>query len=164
MKLSVTLNVNGTNYFIVVEPHWTLAYVLREVLGLTGTKVACGTGDCGCCTVIADGKATLSCLTLAASAEGLKIETIEGASTQFKEKLHPIQTTFAEIGGAQCGFCIPGMVMNMKAFLEENPTCTEADLRRALGGNICRCTGYAKQVEALISARDLLFQERRLPH
>lgn len=161
MKLPVALNVNGTNHLVFVEPYWTLAYALREVLGLTGTKVACGTGDCGSCTVIADGKAILSCLKLAAAADGMKIETIEGVSTESKEHMHPIQAAFAEMGATQCGFCIPGMIMNMKAFLAENPRCNEEDLRRALGGNICRCTGYAKQVEALINARDSLAHKRR---
>jgi carbon-monoxide dehydrogenase small subunit len=161
MKIAVTLDVNGTMHALFVESHWTLAYVLREVLGLTGTKVACGTGDCGCCTVIADGKAILSCITLAAAAEGMKIETIEGISDASKRQMHPIQTAFAETGAAQCGFCIPGMIMNMKAFLEEKPTRTEEDLRRALGGNICRCTGYTKQVEALIKVHRSLSYKRR---
>jgi carbon-monoxide dehydrogenase small subunit len=164
MKLSITLNVNGTNHSALVEPHWTLAYLLREVLGLTGTKVACGTGDCGCCTVIVDGRAILSCITLAAAADGMQIETIESVSTEFKEHMHPIQGAFAEMGAAQCGFCIPGMIMNMRAFLGENPTRTEEDLRRALGGNICRCTGYTKQIEALIDARDSLTCKRRQSH
>ena len=160
LKIAVTLDVNGIRHEIFVEPHWTLAYVLREVLGLTGTKVACGTGDCGCCTVIANGRAVLSCITLAAAAEGVRIETIENLSGE-SEQLHPIQATFAETGAAQCGFCIPGMIMNMKAFLDEKPTCTDDDLRRTLGGNICRCTGYTKQVEALIKVRDSFSRKRR---
>jgi len=164
MKIPIILNVNGTSHAVIVESYWTLAYVLRDMLRLTGTKVACGTGDCGCCTVIADGRAILSCITLAAAAEGMKIETIEGLSADGTRELHPVQSAFAETGAAQCGFCIPGMMMNMKAFLDETPTCTEEELRRALGGNICRCTGYAKQVEALVKARDSIRRKQRARH
>jgi len=163
LKIPITLHVNGTSHEIFVDPHWTLAYVLRDVLSLTGTKVACGTGDCGCCTVIADGRAILSCITLAAAAQGMRIETIENLSSGL-ESLHPIQAAFVETGAAQCGFCIPGMIMNMKAFIDEKPTCTDDDLRRALGGNICRCTGYTKQVEALIKVRNSFSKKRRNRH
>lgn len=153
-KIPIRLIVNGAYHEILVKPHWTLSFVLRDILNLTGTKVACGTGDCGSCTVIANGKAILSCLTLAAKADRMKIETIESLATG--GHLHPIQIAFTEQGAVQCGFCIPGMIMNMKAFLEENPTGNEEELKRALGGNICRCTGYVKQIEALVKARDLL--------
>jgi len=128
--------------------------VLRDILNLTSVKVACGTGDCGCCTVIAHGKAILSCLTPAAKADGMQIETIESLSIE--GRLHPIQTKFVEHGAVQCGYCVPGMIMNMKAFLADNPNSSEEELRRVLGGNLCRCTGYIKQVEALLKARDEL--------
>ena len=155
MKIAIETTINGNRYEALVSPHWTLAFMLREILNLTGTKVACGTGDCGCCTVIMNGKAVLSCLTLATKADGAEVETIEGLTAPGRSE--PIQEAFNAMGAVQCGYCIPGMVMNMKAFLDENPQCTEADLRRALSGNICRCTGYAKQIEALIKVRDGFF-------
>ena len=156
-KLLVNLKVNGVHHDILIKPHWTLAYVLRDILNLVGTKVACGTGDCGCCTVIMNGKAVLSCLTLAAKAEGAEVQTIEGVALQ--GLLHPIQRAFTQDSAVQCGYCIPGMIMNLKAFLDENPECDEGELRRVLGGNICRCTGYVKQVEAVLKARDIIAAE-----
>jgi carbon-monoxide dehydrogenase small subunit len=156
-KLLINLIVNGVHHEILTKPHWTLAHVLREILNLTGTKIACGTGDCGCCTVIMNGKAILSCLTLAVKAEGADIQTIEGLALE--GRLNPIQMAFTQDGAVQCGYCIPGMIMNMKAFLDENPESDAEDLRRVLGGNICRCTGYVKQVEALLKARDTIALE-----
>jgi len=154
LKIEIRTTVNGTPRQILVSPHWTLAFMLREILNLTGTKVACGTGDCGCCTVIMNGKAVLSCLTLATKADGAKIQTIEELAAN--GHIEPIQEAFTNTGAVQCGYCIPGMIMNMKAFLDENPRSTEHDLRRALGGNICRCTGYTKQVEAMVKVRNIL--------
>jgi carbon-monoxide dehydrogenase small subunit len=156
-KILINLIVNGVDHEILAKPHWTLAYVLREILNLNGTKVACGTGDCGCCTVIMNGKAVLSCLTLAVKAEGAEIQTIEDLASG--GRLNPIQLAFTQDDAVQCGYCIPGMIMNMKAFLDENPDSDEAELRRVLGGNICRCTGYAKQVEAVLKARDIIAME-----
>jgi carbon-monoxide dehydrogenase small subunit len=127
-----------------------LLEVLRENLGYTGTKRACGTGDCGACTVIMDGRTVLSCLMLAVEAIGKEIVTIEGLVTD--EKLHPIQQAFVEHGAIQCGFCSPGMILSAKALLDENERPTLADIRAAIGGNLCRCTGYAKIVEAIEAA------------
>ena len=161
-KLLINLGINGVQHEILIKPHWTLAYVLREVLNLNGTKVACGTGDCGCCTVIMNGKAILSCLTLAAKAAGAEVRTIEGLASE--GRLDPIQTAFTQNDAVQCGYCIPGMIMNLKAFLNENPESDKQELRRVLGGNICRCTGYVKQVEALLKARDMIALEGKRPN
>ncbi|MEM3420763.1 MAG: (2Fe-2S)-binding protein [Candidatus Hadarchaeum sp.] len=148
-KILVRLNVNGKNYEVEVKPHWTLLQVIRDKLGLTGTKYGCGTGECGACTVLIDGKPMTSCLVLAASAEGRKIVTIEGISS---DKLHPIQEAFIEEGAIQCGYCTPGMILTAKALLEKNPHPTEEEVRRAIDGNLCRCTGYVKIVKAILKA------------
>ena len=158
-RIPINLTVNGIRYEVLVKTHWTLSFVLRDILNLPGTKIGCGTGDCGCCTVIANGKAILSCLTLAVKADGMRVETIEALARD--GQTHPLQTAFVQHGAVQCGFCIPGMIMNMKAFLAENPKSSEEELRRALGGNICRCTGYAKQIEALVEAKDELMPEEK---
>jgi carbon-monoxide dehydrogenase small subunit len=155
----INLTVNGTRHQVLVKPHWTLATVLRDSLNLMSVKVACGTGDCGCCTVIADRKAILSCLTPAAKADGMEIETIEGLRKG--GEIDPLQKSFVQQGAIQCGFCIPGMIMNIKAFLAENPNSSENELKNVLGGNICRCTGYVKQVEAVVKARDALTCRKR---
>ncbi|MBC7219297.1 MAG: (2Fe-2S)-binding protein [Hadesarchaea archaeon] len=149
-KIRVKLNVNGKEYEVEVKPHWTLLQVIRDQLGLTGTKYGCGTGECGACTVIIDGKPMTSCLVLAASAEGRKIVTIEGISNG--DRLHPLQEAFIEEGAIQCGYCTPGMILTAKAFLERNPNPTEEDVRRAIDGNLCRCTGYVKIVRAILKA------------
>ncbi|MGC8817134.1 MAG: (2Fe-2S)-binding protein [Candidatus Hadarchaeum sp.] len=149
-KIRVKLNVNGKNYKVEVKPHWTLLQVIRDQLGLTGTKYGCGTGECGACTVLIDGKPMTSCLVLAASAEGRKIVTIEGISSE--GKLHPLQEAFIEEGAIQCGYCTPGMILAAKAFLERNPNPTEEEVRRAIDGNLCRCTGYVKIVKAILKA------------
>lgn len=149
-KFSVKLDVNGEIYDIKVLPHWTLLYVLREEIGLTGTKYSCGTGECGACTVLMDGKAVSSCLMLAAQAEGKKIVTIEGLSDG--AELHPLQEAFIKHGATQCGFCTPGMILSAKALLDENPHPTEEEVREAIAGNLCRCTGYVKPVEAILAA------------
>lgn len=149
-KIRVKLNVNGKEYEVEVKPHWTLLQVIRDQLGLTGTKYGCGTGECGACTVIIDGKPMTSCLVLAASAEGRKIVTIEGISNG--DRLHPLQEAFIEEGAIQCGYCTPGMILTAKAFLERNPNPTEEDVRRAIDGNLCRCTGYVKIIKAILKA------------
>lgn len=150
MKRIIELRVNGETYEVAVEPQRTLLEVLREGLGLTGTKKACGTGECGACTVIINGRAVLSCLTLAVEAQGQEVFTIEGLAQD--GKLHPLQRAFVEHGAIQCGYCTPGFIMTAKAFLEENPTPSREEVRRAIGGVLCRCTGYAKVVEAILAA------------
>lgn len=144
---SVILTINGRNYTVHVEKKWTLLYVLREVLDMTGTKCGCGTNDCGACRVIVDGKAKNSCCLLASKLEGSRIETIEGLAKG--NELHPIQQAYIDAGAVQCGFCTPGMIMSTKALLDENPDPSEAEIREALSHNICRCTGYVKIVEAV---------------
>ena len=150
-KESIELCVNGDRYEVVVDARRSLAEVLREELGLIGTKVGCGQGDCGACTVILDGFSVCSCLTLAVEAQGLEIETIEGLAPS-AEELHPIQQAFVEVGAVQCGYCTPGMVLTAKALLERHPDPTEAEVRHGLSGNLCRCTGYQKIVEAVLDA------------
>jgi carbon-monoxide dehydrogenase small subunit len=146
----IQLRVNGELYEVAVHPHWTLLEVLREELDLTGAKKGCDAGDCGGCTVILDGKPVVSCLTLAVEADGRDILTIEGLAQN--GQLHPIQNAFVEHGAIQCGFCTPGMIMSAKALLDENPNPTEEEVRRAIAGNLCRCTGYVKIVEAILAA------------
>ncbi len=150
MKRILKLNVNGEDLEILVEGHKTLLEVLREDLGLTGTKRGCDLGTCGACTVLVDGRPWLSCLTLAVAVEKKKITTIEGLAQN--GKLHPLQNAFIEKGAIQCGFCTPGMILTAKAFLEENPHPSEEEVKRAISGNLCRCTGYVKIVEAILSA------------
>ena len=142
--------MNGINYKVAVEPQRTLVEVLRETLGLTGTKKSCSEGECGACTVLMDGKPATSCLVLALDAQGKEITTIEGLSEG--EKLHPIQEAFLKHGAIQCGFCTPGMVMSAKAFLDENPKPTATEVRKAISGNLCRCTGYQQIVDAILAA------------
>lgn len=150
MKRLIQLRVNGELYEVAVHPHWTLLEVLREELDLTGAKKGCDAGDCGGCTVILDGKPVVSCLTLAVEADGRDILTIEGLAQN--GQLHPIQNAFVEHGAIQCGFCTPGVIMSAKALLDENPNPTEEEVRRAIAGNLCRCTGYVKIVEAILAA------------
>lgn len=146
----ILLKVNGTNYHVTVEPRRTLVEVLRENLGLTGTKKSCNEGDCGACTVLMDGRPVASCLVLAMDAQGKEILTIEGLSEG--EKLHPIQEAFLKHGAIQCGFCTPGMVMSAKALLDENPEPTATEIRKAISGNLCRCTGYQHIVDSIMAA------------
>lgn len=148
-KTTITLNVNNETYELWVYPNRTLLEALRDDLHLTGTKESCGEGVCGSCTVLVHGKAVRSCLTLAVAVQGKEITTIEGLRTG--EKLHPVQEAFVTHHAIQCGFCSPGMIMTAYALLKENPEPTEAEIRRAISGNICRCTGYAKIVEAIKS-------------
>jgi len=141
--------MNGDEHEILTETHKTLLEVLREDLGLTGTKRGCDLGTCGACTVLIEGKPYLSCLTLAVDVQGKKIVTIEGL-TQDGEP-HPLQKAFVEKGAIQCGFCTPGMILTAKAFLDENPHPSEGEVKKAISGNLCRCTGYVKIVEAILS-------------
>ncbi len=147
---SIKLNVNGQDYELSVPPHRTLLEVIREELGLTGTKEGCSLGECGACTVIMDGQTVNSCLVLAAEADGKSIITIEGLAEG--DKLHPIQQAFIDHGGFQCGFCTPGMIMSAKALLDANPHPTEAEIRQGISGNFCRCTGYTKIIESIKAA------------
>jgi carbon-monoxide dehydrogenase small subunit len=153
MKQVIRLTVNGLEEEVLVEPWWSLAFVLREKLGLTGVKVGCDTGMCGACTVIVNGKAVKSCLLLAPKANGKEIVTIEGLRGENGE-LHPLQQAFIEHFAIQCGYCTPGMIMSAKSLLDENPNPTEEEVREALHGNLCRCTGYVKIVEAVLAAKD----------
>jgi carbon-monoxide dehydrogenase small subunit len=148
----ITLNVNGLDREILVEPCTTLLEALRGKLRLTGTKLGCGEGDCGACTVLLDGVPVNSCLVLAVEAVGSEILTIEGVARG--NELHPLQQAFIEKGAVQCGFCTPGMILTSLAFLRENPIPTEVDVREAISGNLCRCTGYQKIVEAVLDAAD----------
>ena len=147
----VELSINGDSYRIALRPNEFLADVLRRKLDLTGTKTACDMGVCGSCTVLLDGLPVSSCLTLAVDAEGKEITTIEGMESPGGE-LHPVQEAFLDKGAVQCGFCTAGMVMTAKGFIDKNPNPTEPEIRQALSGNICRCTGYAKIVEAVEDA------------
>ena len=147
----VELSINGDSYRIAIRPNEFLADVLRRKLDLTGTKTACDMGVCGSCTVLLDGLPVSSCLTLAVDAEGKEITTIEGLESPGGE-LHPVQESFLDKGAVQCGFCTAGMLMTSKSFLDKNPDPTEPEIRQALSGNICRCTGYAKIVEAVADA------------
>ena len=153
-QVEVLLKVNGINYRLNIEPQRTLVEVLRETLGLTGTKKSCSEGECGACTVLMDGKPVTSCLVLALDAQGKEIQTIEGLSDG--EKLHPIQEAFLKHGAIQCGFCTPGMVMSAKAFLEEHPKPTAAEVRKGISGNLCRCTGYQQIVDAILAASKVM--------
>ncbi len=151
MKQKISLNVNGDTFTLAVEPWKTLNEVLREDLNLTGTKLGCGSGDCGACTVMVDGKTVSSCLTLAVEMVGKEILTVEGLA-ESGEALHPIQESFIEKGAIQCGYCTPGMEMSALFLLKGNSFPNEADIRRGISGNLCRCTGYNKIVEAITSA------------
>ncbi len=145
--VTVTINVNGERRTASVAPETTLLKLLRESLNLTGAKLGCDVGDCGACTVIVDGKLVNSCLMLAGQVDGLDVLTIEGLATT--DRLHPIQKVFEEKGSLQCGFCGPGVIMSTKALLDENPNPTLHEIRDALAGNLCRCTGYTKMIEAV---------------
>ena len=153
MKRLIKLKVNGVDEEVFIEPWWTLAYVLRTELGLTGVKVGCDTGYCGTCTVLVDGKAMKSCMYLAMKAKGKDILTIEGVRGK-DGKLHPLQEAFIEHFAVQCGYCTGGMILAAKALLDENPAPTEEEVKEELRGNLCRCTGYTKIVEAVLAAKD----------
>ena len=149
MKQLIELKVNGESYETAVDPHRTLLEVLRENLGLTGAKEGCDLGACGACTVLIDGKAVLSCLTLAVDSQKKEITTIEGLAKE--GKLHPLQQNFVDHGAIQCGFCTPGMILSVKAMLDESPKPTEEEVKRGISGNLCRCTGYTKIIEAIMA-------------
>ena len=149
-KLNVHYTINGRPYEANIEPNRTLLEVVRDELRLTGAKEGCGTGDCGACSMIVNGKLVTSCLMLAPQADGAEITTIEGLARD--GELHPVQRTFIEKGAVQCGFCIPGMILAGKTLLDHNPTPTTEEIREAIAGNLCRCTGYTKIVEAIAAA------------
>jgi carbon-monoxide dehydrogenase small subunit len=155
--MQITLTVNGEKRELEVTPYTRLLDLLREDLGLTGVKEGCGKGECGACTVIMNGELTASCLVPAPQADQAEIVTIEGLGD--KDNLHPIQESFVEAGAVQCGYCIPGMVLAGKRLLDENPQPTEKEVRYGLSGNICRCTGYAKIIDAVMLAADKLAVE-----
>jgi carbon-monoxide dehydrogenase small subunit len=157
MKRNIQFTLNGKPTSFEVANHRLLLDLLRDELGVTGTKEGCGTGDCGACTVFLNGKPVNSCLILSGELEGADIVTIEGM--KIGPELHPIQKAFMQDGGAQCGYCTPGMLMMSKALLDQNPNPTEDDIRFALSGNLCRCTGYAKIIEAVQDAAAELRKE-----
>ncbi len=147
-KKTIELIVNGDHYEVAIDPWRTLAEVLREDLRLTGTKIGCNQGDCGACTVIVDGRTVSSCLTLAVECHHREITTIEGLAKSPQE-LHPLQQAFIDKGAVQCGFCTGGMILSAKHLLDRNPNPDEEQIRKGLSGNLCRCTGYNKIVEAI---------------
>jgi carbon-monoxide dehydrogenase small subunit len=146
----LTMTLNGESVTVAVEPFEILVDVLRDKLGLTGTKIGCNEGECGACTVIMDGQAVLSCLLPAMKAQGREVVTVEGLS--HGDELHPLQQAFIEKGAVQCGYCTPGMIMSAKALLDENPQPSIDEIEEALAGNLCRCTGYFQIVEAVEAA------------
>ena len=146
-RANVSVTVNGESYSAEVEPRLLLVHFIREDLNLTGTHIGCDTSNCGACTVIVDGKAVKSCTMLAVQADGSSIETVEGLEQN--NQLHPLQEGFLEEHGLQCGFCTPGMLLSSKALLASNPAPSEAEIRRAISGNLCRCTGYVNIVKAI---------------
>jgi aerobic-type carbon monoxide dehydrogenase small subunit (CoxS/CutS family) len=158
-KVQLALSVNGEPAEASVAPYKTLLEVLREDLGLTGTKHGCELGECGACAVLVDGEPQLSCLTLALECEGRSIDTIEGLARG--PELHPLQAAFADFGGSQCGYCTPGVIMTAKALLDRNPSPTRDEIREATAGNLCRCTGYQQITEAIEGAAARLREEKR---
>jgi len=158
VKQLIELEINGRVYEIPVDPRDLLVDVIRKKAGLTGTKKGCGQGDCGACTVLINGEPVLSCITLAITCHGKKITTIEGMAAE-DGKLHPIQQSFVDHGAVQCGFCTPGMILSAKALLDRNPRPSEDEIKRGIAGNICRCTGYKKIVEAISAASETMIAE-----
>jgi carbon-monoxide dehydrogenase small subunit len=153
-KYHVTTTVNGDEYEVLCEPQQTLLDVLRDTLTLTGTKEGCATGDCGACSVVVDGRLMCSCLMLAVEADGKSVETIEGMATD--DALHPLQKTFLEFNGLQCGICTPGILIAARELLKRNPDPTESEVRYWLAGNLCRCTGYDKIIRSvLVTAKEM---------
>lgn len=160
MKSMIQIKVNGEDYELEAENRTTLLQLLRDNLGLTGTKEGCGEGECGACTVLLNGKPVNSCLVLAVQANGSEVLTIEGLTKPGKE-LHPLQKAFMEKGAVQCGFCTPGMIMSSMALLSENPEPTEQEIKEGLAGNLCRCTGYVKIISAVKAAAETLQRSGR---
>lgn len=158
MKQLITLNINNQNYDVVVTPMELLVDVIRKTVGLTGTKKGCGQGDCGACTVLIDGKPELSCLKLAVASVGKIITTIEGIANE-DGSLHPIQDAFLDHGAVQCGFCTPGMILSAKALVDRNPNPTQEEIKTAISGNTCRCTGYVKIIDAIESYANLVAEK-----
>ncbi|MDX6540637.1 MAG: aerobic carbon-monoxide dehydrogenase small subunit [Gaiellales bacterium] len=158
MSVSITLNVNGVPYPIALEPHRTLVNVIRNEVGLTGTKEGCDDCECGACMVLVDGRPVNSCSYLAVQADGREVTTVEGLGTVGEP--HPLQRNIVAEGGVQCGFCTPGMLISATALLSENPQPSEDEIRIALGGNLCRCTGYTKIVKAVQRTADELSAAR----
>jgi len=157
MKRELHLTVNGVSYHRLIDTHRTLLEVIRDEIGLTGTKNGCGQGECGACTVLLDGEPVNSCMVLAHEADGHDVVTIEGLVDG--AVLHPVQRAFVETGAIQCGFCTPGMVLSAKALLDRNPDPTRQEILEGLKGNLCRCTGYVKIIEAVQAASCLLDEE-----
>lgn len=155
MKKAIFFVLNGNDIEMEIEPYWTLLHLLREELELTGTKSGCESGECGACTVLVNGKAVNACLFPAMEINGASVLTIEGLAKPGGE-LHPLQTAFMEVGAVQCGYCTPGMVLSAKALLDENPNPMEDEIRHALAGNMCRCTGYTQIVEAVKAAGEAI--------
>jgi carbon-monoxide dehydrogenase small subunit len=154
MKHAMRLTINAEPYEVLVEPYSSLLDLLRDQLQLTGTKRGCDEGDCGACTVLLQGKTATSCMVLALDGRDKEIVTVEGLARG--EKLHPVQEAFVTYGGVQCGYCTPGLIMSAVGLLRENPNPTEEDVRFGLGGNLCRCTGYAKVIQAILKAADAM--------
>jgi len=152
MKSTIHFTLNGEQVQTEVEPWWTLLRIIRDTFGLTGTKEGCGYGECGACTVLMDGVAVNSCLVLAAQVGGKEVLTIEGLLSQEGE-LHPLQKAFMQKGAIQCGFCTPGMILSAKALLDRNGKPTDEEIRKTIVGNLCRCTGYVKIIEAIRAAQ-----------
>ena len=153
-KEIATFRINGRPYEVIITPNRTLSELLRNQLKLTGTKNACGVGECGSCTVLVDGKPTLSCSTLAIAVRDKDILTIEGLATG--TRLHPLQQAFIDDGAMQCGFCAPGMIMTAKALLDATPNPGRDDVKEGMAGNLCRCTGYVKIIDAVLSAAETI--------
>ena len=156
----ITLQINGEQETVQIERNWTLLYVLREVLDLTGAKCGCNTGDCGACKVILDGEAVNSCLVLARNVVGKQIETIEGLAKG--TQLHPIQQAFIDCGAIQCGYCTPGMILSVKGLLNRNPNPSREEIKEGIAGNLCRCTGYEQIIEAVEYAVEWRRQHEQL--
>lgn len=150
MAREIAFTLNGNRVTVLIRDHWTLLYLLREAMGLPGTKEGCGSGECGACTVVVDGVAVNACLYLAAEVEDREVLTIEGMAAD-DGTLHPIQQAFVDRGAIQCGFCSPGMILSAKALLDENPNPTDEEIKHALAGNMCRCTGYVQIINAVRS-------------
>ena len=152
MKKTISFVLNEDWMEVEVEPHWSLLYLLREIMGLTGTKEGCGMGECGSCTVIVNGKAIVSCIFPGLEVDRGEVWTVEGLSKTFSQTIHPIQEAFIEKGAVQCGFCTPGMIMSAKALLDGNPDPTEDEIKAAIEGNICRCGGYVQIIRSIKAA------------
>ena len=150
MAREISFGFNGNPMKMMIQDHWTLLYLIREELGYTGTKEGCGTGECGTCTVLVDGEPVNSCLALAVELDGKEITTIEGLSSN--GKLTPLQRAFADLNAVQCGYCTPGVLMAATALLTRNPNPTAGDIQKALVGNLCRCTGYQRIIDAVMEA------------